>query len=84
MKAGSSPCAPRYFDETGSPPGALCCMPPKSPPLPEMRAVAEEPCPVSSAITRSTGPPGANCTTTKEISMMPITVGTISAMRRTI
>ena len=39
---------------------------PKSPPgEPEMREVAPVSVPESCAITRSTGPPGANCTTTK-------------------
>ncbi len=39
------------------------------------------PWPVSSAITCSTGPPGANWITTKEIAMMPNMVGIISKQR---
>jgi hypothetical protein len=35
-------------------------------------------------MTRSTGPPGANCTTMNEISMMPNKVGIISRRRRAI
>ena len=35
------------------------------------------------AITRSIGPPGANCTTTKDTNMIPSKVGIISRMRRT-
>ncbi len=38
--------------------------------------------PVTWAITCSTGPPGANCTMTKLITMMPSRVGTISSRRR--
>ena len=34
--------------------------------------------PESWAITRSTGPPGANCTTTNDTSMMPNSVGTMN------
>ena len=40
-----------------------------------MREVAPVSLPVSLAITCSTGPPGANCTTTKATSMMPSKVG---------
>jgi hypothetical protein len=47
-----------------------------------MRAVADASSPCSCASTRSTGPPGANCTITKEISMMPSKVGIISSKRR--
>ena len=35
------------------------------------------------SITRSTGPPGANCTTTNETSMMPSKVGIMNSRRRT-
>ena len=56
---------------------------PKSPPgEPEMREVAPVSAPVSLAITCSTGPPGANCTTTKATSMMPNMVGIMNRMRR--
>ena len=46
-----------------------------------MRDVIETSLPVSCAIMRSTGPPGANWMMTKLISMMPIIVGTISKSR---
>ena len=51
-------------------------------PPPEMRAVAETSLPVICAITFSTGPPGANCTTTNDTSRIPSSVGIISRMRR--
>ena len=40
--------------------------------------------PLSCAMTRSTGPPGANCTTRNDTSMMPTRVGIISKIRRAI
>ncbi len=49
-----------------------------------MREVAPVSEPLSCAITRSTGPPGANCTTANETSMMPNSVGTMNRMRRMI
>ena len=49
---------------------------------PEKREVADASWPCSCASTRSTGPPGANCTMTKEISMIPNSVGIISSRRR--
>jgi hypothetical protein len=49
-----------------------------------MREVAPVSEPESCAITRSTGPPGANCTTRKLMSMMPKMVGIMNRMRRTI
>ena len=52
-----------------------------SPWPPPMRAVAETSVPVSCAITRSTGPPGANWMMAKLISMIPNSVGMISSMR---
>ena len=56
---------------------------PKSPPgEPENREVAPVSEPLILAITRSTGPPGANCTTRNETSMMPSSVGTMNRMRR--
>ena len=59
---------------------------PKSPPWPEpgMRELAPVSVPESCAITRSTGPPGANCTTTNDTSMMPNRVGIMNSRRRTI
>ena len=51
-----------------------------SPWPPLIRAVAETSVPEICAITRSIGPPGANCTMAKLISMIPNRVGT---MRRT-
>ena len=86
MKAGSSPCAPRYFELT-SICAPLCSAPrePKSPPAePEMREVAPVSLPESCAMTRSTGPPGANCTTTNDTSMIPKMVGIMNRMRRMI
>ncbi len=60
-----------------------CARLPKSPPgEPETREVAPVSEPESCAITRSIGPPGANCTTTNETSMMPNSVGIISSTRR--
>ena len=85
MNSGSSPCAPRYFEVTASTPEPPCARPrlPKSPPgEPEMREVAPVSAPVSLAITCSTGPPGANCTTTNATSMMPNMVGTMNSRRR--
>jgi hypothetical protein len=49
-----------------------------------MREVAPVSEPDSWAITRSTGPPGANCTTTNETSMIPSKVGIMNRMRRMI
>jgi hypothetical protein len=40
------------------------------------------PSPVMRAITCSTGPPGANWMTMKEMAMMPNSVGTMSSRRR--
>jgi len=84
MKAGSSPCAPRYFELTASSWPAPCSWrAPKSPPAePEMRDVAPVSEPDNWASTRSTGPPGANCTTTNETSRIPNSVGIISSRRR--
>ncbi len=84
MNSGSRPWAPRYLAEPGSWAficRALCWAPMPSPPLPEMREVAPESVPVSCAITRSTGPPGANCTMAKLITMIPNIVGKISNRR---
>ena len=70
-----------------STPDPPCARPrlPKSPPgEPEMREVAPVSAPVSLAITCSTGPPGANCTTTNATSMMPNIVGTMNNRRRMI
>ena len=53
-------------------------------PPPEMREVAPESCPCSCAMMRSTGPPGANCTITKEMSMIPRMVGIMRRTRRAI
>jgi hypothetical protein len=64
--------------------GGGFCPPEKSPPPPEMREVAPESCPCSCAMMRSTGPPGANCTITKEISMIPRSVGIMRRTRRAI
>src|SRR6516162_7402748 len=47
--------------------------------LPEVAPVSD---PESWAMTRSTGPPGANCTTTNETNMMPNSVGTMNSRRR--
>ena len=47
-----------------------------------MREVAPVSEPEICAITRSTGPPGANCTTTNDTSMMPSKVGIMNRMRR--
>ena len=49
---------------------------------PEIREVAPVSEPDSWAITRSTGPPGANCTTTNATTMIPNRVGIINKMRR--
>ena len=49
---------------------------------PEMREVAPVSRPESCAMTRSTGPPGANCTTTNDTSMIPKIVGIMNNMRR--
>src|SRR3984893_15590414 len=82
MNSGSSPWAPRYFELMS--PWAPPCMPrlPKSPEEPEMREVAPVSLPESCAMTRSTGPPGANCTTTNDTSMIPKIVGIMNRMRR--
>ena len=87
MNSGSRPCAPRYFDDPPSTPEAPSAPPraPKSPPgEPEMRDVAPVSEPDNCAITRSTGPPGANCTTANDTSMIPSKVGIISSTRRMI
>ena len=55
---------------------------PKSLEEPEMREVAPVSLPESCAMTRSTGPPGANCTTTNDTSMIPKIVGIMNRMRR--
>ena len=61
----------------------FCRIIPKSPPAePEMREVAPVSEPDNCAITRSTGPPGANCTTAKATTMIPNKVGIINKMRR--
>ena len=85
MNSGSRPWAPRYFEFMSSwPPLGAAPRAEKSPPAePEMRAVAPVSVPDNCAMTRSTGPPGANCTTTNDTSMIPKMVGIISAMRRT-
>ena len=49
-----------------------------------MREVAPVSEPESCAITRSTGPPGANCTTTNDTSMIPSSVGIMNRRRRMI
>ena len=86
MNFGSRPCAPRYFDDTAS-----SCEPawlpraPKSPPGdPPVRELAPVSAPESLAITDSIGPPGANCTTKNDTSMIPKTVGIMSRRRRMI
>ena len=86
MKSGSSPCAPRYFELTASAEAPACGVRPAKSPLeePEMREEPPVSAPESCAITRSTGPPGANCTTTKETKRMPSKVGNIKRMRRAI
>ena len=85
MKSGSSPCAPRYLELTASAEAPTWLRAPKSPPEePEIRELAPVSAPLSCAITRSTGPPGANCTTTKETNRIPSRVGSISRMRRAI
>ena len=48
----------------------------------ETREVAPVSEPESWAMIRSTGPPGANCTTTNETSMMPNSVGIMKSTRR--
>jgi len=52
--------------------------------LAEMRELPPVSAPESCAMTRSTGPPGANCTTTKETKRIPSRVGIIRRMRRAI
>jgi hypothetical protein len=85
MNSGSSPCAPRYFELTASADAPTWGRAPKSPPEePDTREAAPVSAPESWAITRSTGPPGANCTTTKETNRMPSKVGIIRRMRRAI
>ncbi len=86
MNSGSRPCAPRYFEVTASAvpwpnwdPGAWPRMP--SPPPPPICWLIELSVPVSLAMICSTGPPGANCTIVKLISMMPIIVGTMRSAR---
>src|SRR5262249_41592843 len=55
----------------------------KPPPAdPDMREVAPVSEPLILAIMRSTGPPGANCTTRNVTSMIPNSVGIMSRMRR--
>ncbi len=49
-----------------------------------MRELAPVSAPLSCAMTRSTGPPGANCTTTKDTNSIPSRVGIIRRMRRAI
>ncbi len=49
---------------------------------PEMRDVAPVSRPESCAMTRSTGPPGANWMTVNETSMIPKIVGIMNSMRR--
>ena len=51
---------------------------------PEMRDEAPVSEPDNCAITRSTGPPGANCTTTNDTSMIPNKVGIMNRTRRRI
>ena len=68
-------------------PLAPCACPraPKSPPgEPEIRDEAPVSEPDNCAITRSTGPPGANCTTTNDTSMIPNKVGIMNRTRRRI
>ena len=85
MKSGSSPCAPRYFEPTASADAPTWPRAPKSPPdEPEIRELPPVSAPLSCAITRSTGPPGANCTTTKDTNRIPNSVGIIRKMRRAI
>jgi hypothetical protein len=84
MNSGSSPCAPRYFELTASADAPTWPRGPKSPPPPEILDVPPVSAPESCASTRSTGPPGANCTTTKETNRIPSSVGNISRMRRAI
>src|SRR5690242_7249416 len=74
MMCGSSPRAPRYVPLVLGAEASLA-------PAPVMRPVVS-PLPFSSAIICSTGPPGANCTTTKLIAMMPNSVGNTSSRRR--
>jgi hypothetical protein len=85
MNSGSMPCAPRYLELTAS----ACAPPGASPRLaksplgePVMRVLMS--LPDSRAITCSTGPPGANCTTTKATSMIPNMVGIMNSRRRMI
>jgi hypothetical protein len=47
-----------------------------------MREVAPVSEPLICAITRSTGPPGANCTTRNATSIIPNSVGIMNRMRR--
>ena len=75
MNSGGSPCAPRYFELIA--PSSRCrplderCAAEIAAPPPLIRAVAETSVPWICAMTRSTGPPGANCTTRKLIEHDP-------------
>ena len=84
MNSGSRPCAPRYFEVVSPAPWLICvCVevvsPSPWPPL--MRAVADTSVPLIWAMMRSTGPPGANWTMAKLMSMIPNRVGTIRSRR---
>ena len=85
MNSGSSPCAPRYLDVMLSPaPWPICDwlpLPMVSRAPPPSRSEIDVSVPVSLAIICSTGPPGANCTITKLISMMPSIVGMMRSSR---
>ncbi len=85
MNSGSSPWAPRYLlivpvSVMGLADGVRVS------PLPDRvtRSVMSAPSPVNCAITCSTGPPGAVWMTTKLITMIASSVGTISNSRRMI
>ena len=88
MNSGSSPWAPRYLlvmtPPAPSPTLGMTWPPePTSAPVePPMRAVAPTTLPLIWAMICSTGPPGANCTTTKLTTMMPNSVGIMSKRRR--
>jgi hypothetical protein len=85
MNSGSSPWAPRYLELAASAgPLRICPRAPKSLDGPETRELPPVSAPLSCAMMRSIGPPGANCTTVNEISMMPNRVGIISNRRRAI
>ena len=88
MNSGSSPCAPRYLDESASARG-LGSARNRSLSRNHRRRrkyarLPSPPCPVSCAITCSTGPPGANWMTVKDSNMIPRIVGIISKRRRAI